>query len=425
MYRSVTILAALIAAPAAAQDSPASADVPQATVEPLITPRARPEDLPTVSPRQTAFEDWLSQFRGRALAQGVDRATVDAALDGLEYDTGVISRDRNQAEFNSTIWEYLDRAVSDTRVENGRAALETHARLLDAIEARYGVEKEVVAAIWGLESAYGEFRGETDIIEALATLAFDARRGSFFESQLVGALKIIQAGDVTREGMTGSWAGAMGHTQFIPTSYLVHAVDFTGDGKRDIWGENPADALASTAAYLAGYGWVQGQPWGVEVSLPEDFDYRLARRGETRLPSEWAELGVTGVDGETVPDHAEASLLLPAGAQGAAFMIFPNFGVIERYNTADAYVIGVGHLSDRLAGGDPIQADWPRDDRALTQDEKEELQRRLTSAGFDTRGIDGRIGPLTLDAIRAFQRARGMVPDGYVSLRILNMLRES
>ena len=445
MSRIACLFALVLAFPATAQDEVSPRPVPreedgvvssetvtssktEAAPEILspitLVPRARPEGLPTVSPRQAAFETWVSRFRGRALVQGVDRATVDAALDGLTYDTSVIARDRNQSEFTSTLWDYLDAAVSDTRVETGRAVLDEYARVLDAVESQYGVDKEVVAAIWGLESNYGSHRGETRLIDALATLAFDGRRGAFFEAQLIAALKILESGDTARETLTGSWAGAMGHTQFIPTTYLVHAVDFTGDGKRDIWGDNPADALASTAAYLARHGWVLDQPWGVEVALPEDFDYTLAKRDVSRLPSEWAELGVTAVDGSAVPDHAEASIMVPAGAEGAAFMTFPNFHVIERYNAADAYVIAVGHLSDRIAGGEPIQADWPREDRSLSNAEREELQRRLTAAGFNTQGIDGRIGPLTVAAVRAYQRETGMVPDGFASLRVLEALRD-
>ncbi len=424
---AVSLCLSLCAAGAAAREVSPRPAPRQATAAPLMpaaaAPRARPDDLPQVSPDQAGLEAWLSGFRGRALTQGLPARVVDAALQGVEYDTDVIARDRNQSEFTKTIWDYLDTAVSETRVADGRAALTGHEDVLAAIEARYGVDREVVVAVWGLESAYGTFKGQTDIVEALATLAYDGRRGRFFETQLVAALKILESGDVDRAGMTGSWAGAMGHTQFIPTSYLVHAVDFTGDGRRDIWGEDPTDALASTAAYLARHGWTEGQPWGVEVRVPRGFDYTLARRAETRMPSDWADLGVVGVDGRPVPDHAEASLLLPAGAQGAAFLIFPNFAVLERYNTADAYVIGVGHLADRIAGGPEIAAEWPREDRALSREEREELQRRLTRAGFDTQGVDGRIGPLTVAAVRAYQRASGMVPDGYASLRILRSLR--
>lgn len=377
----------------------------------------------TVRAEEAGLQRWIAGFRGRALAQGIRASVFDRALASVRYDSDVIRRDRNQSEFTKTIWEYLDSAASDTRVANGRAALRNHAKALDAIERAYGVEKEVVAAVWGLESAYGEYRGDTRIIEALATLAYDGRRGRFFEEQLVAALKILQSGDTTPDGMTGSWAGAMGHTQFIPTSYLAYAVDFDGDGRRDIWADDPTDALASTAAYLKRFGWVRGQPWGVEVQLPPGFDFDLANRRTIRAPADWAALGVVGVDGRPVPNYGPASILLPAGARGAAFMIFGNFGVIERYNTADAYVIGVGHLSDRLRGGGPIRTDWPRGDRALKFAERQELQRRLTAAGFSTQGVDGKIGPRTISAIRAYQRSVGLAPDGYASLDVLRRLR--
>ena len=369
------------------------------------------------------FARWVRGFRGRALGQGIRAEIFDAAFRGVRFDPEVIERDRNQSEFTKTIWDYLETAASDTRIRNGRDALRRQGPLLQAIEDRFGVEKEVVAAVWGLESAYGTFRGDKDVIQSLATLAADSRRGRFFEGQLVAALRILQSGDVSPRAMTGSWAGAMGHTQFIPTSYLDYAVDADGDGRRDIWSDDPTDALASTAAYLARFGWTKGQPWGVEVRLPRGFDYAQARRDLKRLPSEWARAGVVGVDGRPVPDHGRASVLLPAGAQGAAFLVFDNFAVIERYNTADAYVIGVGHLADRLRGGDPIRSVWPRGDRALTGPERRELQQRLTAAGFDTRGVDGKIGPLTIEAVRRYQRSLGLAPDGYASLAILQRLR--
>ena len=258
----------------------------------------------------------------------------------------------------------------------------------------------------------------------MATLAYDGRRGDFFEEQLISALKIVQDGDVAPKNMTGSWAGAMGHTQFIPTSYMSYAVDFDGDGKRDIWSDDPADALASTAAYLKSFGWVHGQPWGVEVVIPEGFDYASANRRNLKQPSEWATLGVRDVNGRAVPDHGAASILLPAGADGAAFMIFQNFEVIEHYNVADAYVIGVGHLADRIVGGPEIKAGWPREDRALSFTEKQEMQRLLTAKGFDTEGVDGIIGPRTISAVREFQGSVGVIPDGYASLKMLNRLRK-
>lgn len=407
-------------------DSIQLASAPTISLRPALRPSTggvivQPEPVSVANAR---FERWIKAFRGRAIAKGIDGSVFDRAFRGISYDREVIERDRNQSEFTKTIWDYLDSAASDTRIKNGKAALRKNKRKLQAIEERYGVEKEIVVAIWGLESAYGSYRGSHNVIEALATLAFDGRRGKFFEAQLIAALRILQSGDIVVRKMTGSWAGAMGHTQFIPTSYLAFAVDFTGDGKRDIWSDDPSDALASTAAYLAKHGWVTGQPWGVEVRLPKGFEYTLANRKIMKSPADWARLGVIGLDGKPVPNHGAASILLPAGGQGAAFMIFKNFAVIERYNTADAYVIGVGHLSDRIMGGDPIQAKWPRGDRALTFRERKELQRLLTRKGFDTQKIDGKIGPLTIAAVRAYQVANGLKPDGYPSLTLLKRLRK-
>ena len=369
------------------------------------------------------LKDWTISFRARALAAGVSAATFDGAFQGVVYSPDVITKDRNQSEFTKTIWDYLDSAASDDRIENGKKALSQNRALLDRIEATYGVDREIVTAIWGLESAYGTFRGDYPLIGSLATLAYDGRRAAFFEEQLLAALQILQSGDVTAEQMTGSWAGAMGHTQFIPTSYLGFAVDFSGDGKRDIWSDDPVDALASTAAYLAKSGWQKGAPWGLEIKLPPGYDYAVSGERVKKTVAEWQTLGIRAVDGKALPDHGSASVLLPAGARGAAFLIFANFQVIETYNTADAYVIGVGHLADRIKGGPAIQAGWPRDLRALVLDERIELQERLTAAGIDPGAVDGKIGPNTIAAVKAFQKTVGIVPDGYPSLDILKRLR--
>ncbi len=379
--------------------------------------------LNLIAVRNPAFQSWIRGFRGRAMAKGISGAVFDRAFRGVRYNDYVIEKDRNQSEFTKQIWDYLDSAASLTRVENGQKALRDHGRTLRAIEARYGVDAHVVAAVWGLESAYGTHRGDIPTIEALATLAYDGRRGKFFEAQLIDALKIIQSGDIPPRRMTGSWAGAMGHTQFIPTSYQAFAVDFTGDGRRDIWSDNPADALASTAAYLARHGWVKGQPWGVEVTLPAGFNYQLANRKILKSPAEWGRIGIRDINGRVVPNHGQASILLPAGSKGAAFMIFKNFSVIERYNKADAYVIGVGHLSDRIIGGPEIQASWPRGYAPLSFKEKKDMQRRLKRKGFLDDKIDGIIGPNTINAIRAFQVSRGVTPDGYASQDLLRLLK--
>ena len=393
------------------------------TAEPsrLTEPEA-PESLYRVG-SEAGFEDWVQGFRKRALALGIAPSVFDAAFSSITYNSEIIEKDHNQSEFVKPIWEYLDKAVSEKRVENGQKALRKYRRLLERLEVRYGVDKEVVVAIWGLESSFGQNRGDLPLIQSLATLAYDGRRGAFFEQQLVAALRIIQAGNVAPDDMTGSWAGAMGHTQFIPTSYLAFAVDYDGDGRRDIWSDDPADSLASTAAYLAKSGWKLHQPWGIEVQLPEGFDYGLAGERTARALTEWANLGVRDMKGIEVRNHGVASLLLPAGARGAAFLVFSNFKAIEHYNAADAYVIGVGHLADRLKGGDPIKASWPRNDRALLFAERVELQQRLTAAGFDTGGADGKVGPKTVAAVKAYQKSIGLLPDGYASLDILTRLR--
>ncbi len=411
-----------LAAPETVQRATASVLV---SLRPSLRPDTKEAGMDPSEPHEAnaRFQNWIGAFKSRAADQGLRRDVLDRAFRGVHYDAEVIRRDRNQTEFVKPIWDYLDSAASETRISNGRKALQEHRRTLDRIERHYGVDKQVVLAIWGMETAYGTFRGKDNLVQSLATLSFDGRRAKFFETQLIAALRILQSGDVTPENMTGSWAGAMGHTQFMPTSYLDYAVDFTGDGRRDIWSDDPTDALASTAAYLKRFGWTKGQPWGVEVRLPQDFDYRLAQRSITKSPGDWARLGVTGLDGRAVPNHGQAAILLPAGGHGAAFMIFNNFKVIERYNPADAYVIGVGHLSDRIMGGTPIQASWPRDDRGLTFSERKEMQKRLTEKGFPTSGVDGRIGPNTLAAVRAYQLANGLMPDGYASLELLKRLR--
>lgn len=397
----------------------------------LARPRPRPDlgaEAGTIVEEKIAaktpgFDRWIDGFRSRARAKGISERTLNSAFRGVRYNAYVVEKDRNQSEYTKQIWDYLDSAASDIRVKNGISALRRNKRVLDAIEKQFGVDRDVVVAIWGLESAYGATRGDIKTIEALATLAYDGRRGAFFEKQLIAALQILQSGDVSARNMTGSWAGAMGHTQFIPTSYLAYAVDFTGDGKRDIWSDDPVDALASTAAYLARFGWVKGQPWGVEVRLPKGFDHTLANRKILKPPSGWAALGLRAMDGSKVPNYGSASILLPAGASGAAFMIFKNFSVIERYNVADAYVIGVGHLSDRITGKPPIVASWPRGYAPLSFKEKKDMQRRLTRKGFLDDKIDGIIGPNTINAIREFQRSVGVVPDGYPSQDLMKLLK--
>lgn len=367
---------------------------------------------------------WIAGFRPKALDAGIRPEVFDRAAGGLRFLPEVVRLDRRQNEFTRTIWDYLDRAVSADRIAAGQRALERHGPLLAAIARHSGVEAPVLAAIWGIESAYGAVRGDVPTLSAVATLAADGRRGAFFEGEMIAALRILQSGVVAEPRMVGSWAGAMGHMQFLPTSYLRHAVDHDGDGRCDIWSDDPGDAIATAAAFLARHGWRPGQPWGLEVRLPGGFDYRLARDTNRQPVAYWSGLGLRTADGGPLPDHGAAVVLVPAGAGGPAFLTFRNFTVLENYNTADAYVIAVGHLADRLAGAGPFVGQWPRGDRALTLEERLELQRRLRDAGFDPRAIDGRIGPLTIAAVRAWQGARGLVPDGYASPAVLAMLRD-
>jgi membrane-bound lytic murein transglycosylase B len=369
------------------------------------------------------FPDWLAAFEAEAARGGIGEATWDGATRGLRYRPDIVRLDRTQSEFTRTIWDYLDLAVSADNVRRGRAALDRHRDALARIEAETGVPAEIVTAIWGLESSYGAVRGDTPAIEAIATLAYDARRAALWEAELLAALRIVQSGAADPTALRGSWAGAMGHTQFLPSSYLAHAVDGDGDGDRDIWGDDPVDALASTGAYLAANGWEPGRPWGVEVVLPEGFDFLQTGERATKTAAEWEALGVRPRMGGALPSGPGISIRVPGGAAATAFATYPNFRVLESYNTADAYVIGVGHLADRIAGGPPLLDIWPRGDRALSYDERVEMQRLLAARGFDPRVVDGLVGPLTLEAIRRWQASDGLIPDGYMSPALLDRLR--
>lgn len=379
--------------------------------------------LDIVQIQANGFSTWIASFRGRAAQAGITARTFDAAFQDVQYLPDTVRRDRNQSEFVKPLSDYIGTAASDARVENGRDMLRKYAGLLAQLNATYGVEPHVIVAFWGMESNYGKRRGDTPLISTLATLAFDGRRGQFFEKQLISALKILQRGDISPSQMTGSWAGAMGHTQFIPTSFDAYAVDFTGDGRRDIWSDDPSDALASTAAYLNRFGWTKGQPWGVEVRLPQGFDFARTNQTVKMSPAQWGQLGVRGTDGQVVPNYGSASLITPTGGRGPAFLVFRNFDVISRYNNAQAYMIGVGHLGDRVRGMGPLQVAWPAGERSLLRAERIELQQRLTSAGFNTSGIDGKVGPATLRAIRSYQASAGLATDGYASLSLLERLR--
>lgn len=376
--------------------------------------------LPTVP--NAGWDAWVAGFRPRAVSSGIAERTFDTAFSFAGFVPGVIERDRNQTETTRTLEDYLAIAASTDRIGLGQQNLAGYGSLLTEVEARYGVEAHVLASVWGLESRYGTRRGNIPVISATSTLAYEGSRASFFQGQLLAALRILQNGDIAPSRMTGSWAGAMGHTQFIPTSYEAYAVDFRGDGRRDIWADDPTDALASTGAYLARSGWTRGQPWGIEVRLPPGFNTALAGRSATRSTSEWASLGVRDMRGRALPDYGSAAILLPDGSTGPAFMIFRNFAVIARYNNSEKYVIGVGHLSDRLLGRPSIQGDFAPDANGLTQADRRRIQERLTAAGFNTQGTDGVIGPNTEAAIRAYEAANRLPITGTATRSLLQRL---
>lgn len=397
-----------------------------AVTTPIRRPSLRPAELGASGPetvidvatKDGAFRQWIGRFRGQALAEGINAEVFDRAFRNARYNSDVIQKDRNQVEFKSKIWDYMDNAASSERISMGQQGLRQHGRALKRIEQTYGVEKEIVAAVWGMESKYGTKRGDIPVIDALATLAFDGRRGAFFQKQLIGALKILQSGDTSPENMKGSWAGAMGHTQFIPTSYLAYAVDFTGDGRRDIWSDDPTDALASTAAYLRKFGWRKGQPWGVEVQVP-----RGASTKGKQMPSAWAQRGIVGMDGRAVRDHGTATIFQPAGPSGPSFMLFNNFHVIKRYNNSDWYAMAIGHLGDRLAGRGAFVQQWPRGYVPLDFEERKEVQRLLQRKGYPLEKIDGIIGPNTKKMIMSYQQSVGMKADGNASKDLLKKLK--
>ena len=377
---------------------------------------AQAEPAPRAVPN-AGFDAWVNGYRARAAARGIPAGVISDAMGSAGFLPEVIEKDRNQTEFTRTLEDYLAIAAKPERVDMGQAKLRQHSAALAQIEARYGVEPHVVAAVWGLESFYGTRRGNVPVVSALATLAYDGRRGEFFEQQLTAALKIIANGDTTARGMTGSWAGAMGHTQFIPTSYLAYAVDFNGDGRRDIWSEDPADSLASTAAYLAKSGWQRGVPWGMEVRLPQGFNAGRLGRGKGQSADTWNGMGVTTASGGRLP--VGGSIIAPKGLGGPAFLLTQNFNVILRYNNAESYAIGVGHLSDRLLGRPAVQANWGPDKSGMTMNDRQALQRALTQAGFDTGGTDGVIGTKTKAAISAYQASAGLPVTGEPSLDLL------
>ena len=383
--------------------------------------------LLAVSPLQAqdqTFDEWLADLRAEAALLGISASAL-AALDNIAPLERVLELDNSQPEFVQTFTRYIDLRVTPGQVSRGQQLLQQHGVLLGEVQARYGVQPQYLAAFWAIESNFGRAMGGFSVLEALATLAYDPRRADFFRRELLTALRIIDDGHIAPERMSGSWAGAMGQLQFLPSVFDRYGVDGDGDGRIDIWNSLP-DVFHSAANFLSQSGWRGDQRWGREVVLPDDFDYRQSGTGVTKPLSEWREMGISTLDGNPIPVVAgmEASVILPAGASGPAFLGYGNFRATMAYNPSTFYALTVGHLADRFAGGPAIQ-NMPENEQALSVAEVQELQELLNLRGFDSGTPDGRVGRMTRAAIRAYQDSAGMPMDGYASGQLLAALRGS
>ena len=368
------------------------------------------------------FSQWLEGMRNEAIATGIPGSFLDTALAGIRPIKRVIELDRRQPEFTLTFWKYLDNAINPARIRKGREMMAKHRQLLEKTSRRYGVQSRFIVAFWGLESNYGKHTGVFPVVGAVATLAHDRRRARFFRSQLLAALKIMSRGDVDVRAK-GSWAGAMGNFQFIPTTYKDFAIDADGDGKRDMWNSFP-DMFASAANYLSRSGWRSGWTWGREVLIPKGFSFDLAGLNVRKTLSQWRTHGVKLMDRRELPNEkAKASLILPAGYNGPAFLVYRNYRTILTWNRSILYAVAIGHLADRLVGGGPLKS--KRSDREVpfSRRDVKDLQRLLVSRGFDPGGTDGVIGPKTRSAIKAFQQKSLLPADGYPTMGLLERLR--
>jgi lytic murein transglycosylase len=363
------------------------------------------------------FSAFLRELWPDAQAKGVTRATFDAAFAGVTPDPRVIAATQRQPEYGRPFGAYMASMASPGRISAGSRKAAELAVTLAAVEQSFGVDRHVVLAIWGVESSYGAPTSGFDVIRSLATLAQARWRHPSFRNELLAALQILQQGHIGRKAMLGSWAGAMGQPQFIPSSFLAHAVDVSGDGRRDIWNNVP-DVLGSIANYFRNHGWKPGLEPGFEVALPASFDYRRSRG----TFGDWRALGVKRADGAELPDSGDAILFFPTGSRGPAFLVTENFTVIKRYNNSDVYSLAVGHLADRLRSGGPIRAAWPADDRQLTLPERIALQRKLSELGYAVGNFTGHLDFELRDAVREQQVKFGMIPDGHPTAALLARL---
>ncbi|MFS2010473.1 lytic murein transglycosylase [Azospirillum sp. CT11-132] len=387
-------------------------------------PTAAAIPAPAAAAQQSvSFTEWLAALRAEALSQGIRPQTFDRAFQRVKLSDRVVELDSAQPEFTRQVWQYLDSAVNEKRVQDGRQKLQEHAALLSRITRRTGVPGEVLVAFWGVESDFGKSTGNFSVIDALTTLAFEGRRAAYFRSELLAALRILESGDIPPERMSGSWAGAMGQTQFMPTVFLRNAVDEDGDGHRDIWGSMP-DVLASTAKFVLANGWRPGETWGQEVRLPDGFAYDQAELSITKPLSEWRRLGVRPLDGSELDGDGSAAILVLAGHRGPAFLVRDNFRAIMRYNPSTSYSLAVALLADRMTGKPGVRGSWPREEQALSRDERIDLQQRLAALGMEPGAADGIVGANTRNAVRRFQASVGEIPDGFATKALLERLRQ-
>ncbi|WP_409432433.1 lytic murein transglycosylase [Litorimonas sp. RW-G-Af-16] len=369
------------------------------------------------------FNVWKADFMQRAVAQGYSQDLVARLIAPATINPKAIERDKTQPEFTKPVWSYVDGAASASRVNSGETKLANFRTTFDAIEARYQVPRHILTAIWGLETAYGKIMGSDDMVSSLATLAYQGRRRTFAEREMLALLEMVQDGYVRQDQLVGSWTGAMGMTQFIPTTFRDYAVDFDGDGNKDLW-ESEADALGSAAHYLSRHGWRASEPVMEEVRVVDGFDYGLTETTK-RTVNQWTTAGVMTMNGQPWTADAgflEAKLIAPGGHRGPKFLIFKNFDVIKKYNNSTSYAMGINVLGEALRGNTVISTPWPRENEALSFEDKKTMQRKLTALGYSTGGVDGQVGPNTRKAIRAWQNSLGLPADGYMEQDLLARL---
>jgi membrane-bound lytic murein transglycosylase B len=399
-----------------------------ATTVPKPSPPAQPSASIPIAPPPLAgtgnakFDAFVLQARGEALASGIRPEVFDQAVAGIAPIASIAASNANQPEFSRPVWSYLDSAVSARRVKDAQVMLARQGAVLDTIAARYGVPKEILVAIWGMESDFGADAGGVNLFAALATLAYDGPRMAYARPEFFAALRLYQEQHYRLGEMVGSWAGAFGQTQFTPTTFFKYAADGDGDGRIDLWQSAP-DALASSARLLSAQGWKSGEGWGTEVRLPGGFPYEQADTDTQKSIRDWRALGVKTVDGAPLASSdAQASIYLPAGTRGPAFLLLANFNVILKYNNAASYALAVGLLADRMAGAGPVHHAWPRDERPLSRDERVRFQSELTGQGFDAGSPDGVLGRKSRNALRAWQKAHGLAADGFATAALLQLL---